>query len=747
MVDSVERDFRRKFTGNASLYLDLEHHRARTVLQRNLRRVLEFQERQRIILLHKTVDSSNESTQPIPSVEGQGVDTEKRVSAGRKLPRKWLDEVWRTGSTPGRETTMKLDIKGGYKRKHSVSSRPITPEEEPPAKRLRGSTARCHCELSAWETSWGIRNLVVRKSQQCTLSQSSATSKQRKAFHVDMDKTFSIKARELFVDAEKNGVSKMAMVDSYILQITLKPLGAKDHWSQIFPKRAITSKPGSGAMADRNNIQQPFLMAEWEDFPSLPPEGCLLDLFSVDEGVKQDTEFELEVEAGWNAYISPLLRYKKGFFETAASRFPTPISEPDPAIANAKVTYIFGRKRKYGGEQRTRKITLSGWLCPLCRGRDFGSRDLLHFHLKTGHHLFRCRVETETGATLAATAEHLLVIVDIADKYPHKAAPSNEADDEFMEWVRPTRPFDMQKYLAGDESWSQGVVERLANETLGQLSHASQHSSALSAMSPSSRRDPDTVPDIPPPMRKKFTVPPGPSNVTFFRTTAKRPLAEGESISESDDEIDESWLSHKHQEIIDDFTDVTPTEKEFIKIYDAHILEEALCGNAHLGDSMIRFVRANRAWLARSDRKVEFSKNAAKLLLDGAIEEVVFHSCMKLIGYSNQDPNSLGGFSSWVPQSKPIRESRFNKDGESDDDISTATDTSRGLSPKHRKGGIPERSNVILQEEPQPTKIKETACLCGIEVSDLRTSILCDSPVSALCEHLKSIYQLLYFGY
>ena len=69
----------------------------------------------------------------------------------------------------------------------------------------------------------------------------------------------------------------------------------------------------------------------------------------------------------------------------------------------------------------------------------------------------------------------------------------------------------------------------------------------------------------------------------------KRVLRVDELLSESDEDVDESWLKTKHSRVIDSFTDLTETEKSFFKRWDNYIFDEKILANRYVGNILIRF--------------------------------------------------------------------------------------------------------------------------------------------------------------
>ena len=96
--------------------------------------------------------------------------------------------------------------------------------------------------------------------------------------------------------------------------------------------------------------------------------------------------------------------------------------------------------------------------------------------------------------------------------------------------------------------------------------------------------------------------------------------------------MDESWVLSKHTDIINDFTDVTEDEKEYIIHWDAFMLSEKITANKYVEDAMLRFVRQNRQWLSeRPSRPLELAKHATILVLREALTVDGFKECSRLL--------------------------------------------------------------------------------------------------------------------
>ncbi|KAI9795952.1 MAG: hypothetical protein M1833_006600 [Piccolia ochrophora] len=186
----------------------------------------------------------------------------------------------------------------------------------------------------------------------------------------------------------------------------------------------------------------------------------------------------------------------------------------------------------------------------------------------------------------------------------------------------------------------------------------------------------------------------------LLRSSTKRVLEVGEVASDSDEEVDESWIKQKHAEIIDDFTDVTSREKEFVKRWDAHVFAERIPANRYVAPSLMRFSYENHDFLQRRDMREEFFKFTSKLILEGTVHPDAVGTCMDIIksaalpdkSQSSQDSKSASS----VTLSSPRRPSQSAMELDHRDIFpppKLRTDLSKAICPcgKQWKG-----SNVVI---------------------------------------------------
>ncbi|KAI0451882.1 hypothetical protein F5B21DRAFT_360527 [Xylaria acuta] len=86
--------------------------------------------------------------------------------------------------------------------------------------------------------------------------------------------------------------------------------------------------------------------------------------------------------------------------------------------------------------------------------------------------------------------------------------------------------------------------------------------------------------------------------------------------------VDDSWLVQKHRDIIRDYSDVLPDEKEYILEWDAFVSKECVTSAPHLQDVYVKFIQDKALWLAASqNRMAEWAKHLSYLKFRNALTE------------------------------------------------------------------------------------------------------------------------------
>lgn len=298
-----------------------------------------------------------------------------------------------------------------------------------------------------------------------------------------------------------------------------------------------------------------------------------------------------------------------------AAQYPTPPLEPGPSGHNFEITFVY----------QDTSFTREGLVCPHCSRSGFYELDALRMHLEAWHDMFKYRVkkEREEGGI-----QFWKFSCDVADhKADQQRASDRAPDPREIQMLAPKNPFDRQRYLEGNKDFQKAArLEKIYRPAALQRSTTAQLREKIKP------RNPDEVQERPRVQgRKTYKVPKAPTSITFFRSITKRPLQEGEEISESDDEVDMDWVRLKKEAHMDLDSGIPEPTKRFLKAFDSFLIDERLQGDIHAADALIRFARAKANWLQQQKLLDEFQTKADELLGDKIITEEVHRASLDIV--------------------------------------------------------------------------------------------------------------------
>ncbi|KAI9735259.1 MAG: hypothetical protein M1834_001849 [Cirrosporium novae-zelandiae] len=513
---------------------------------------------------------------------------------------------------------LRWDVLGIRKRNDSSSLRlnELAQQEAHVNKRARISQCEleCLCMLSIWNSDHMIHGEKIK----CLLSHPKVNPDG--FVKIEMERPFQFKVSRF-----------LEVATSCQLQITISPVNVpKDQWPPISLRTNLH--------VENSPI---ILVAGWTKLPKLPNEGQHLDLcVETNRGTSNQakkthsTKYKLEVNAKYSAPDTPLEKYNM----TMRSHTPPTTVNPEarnvPTQKIVSLRYIFKNVKNKHSNGPTIWSGLNGWICPFCGGKDLETWDLLHLHLINSHAYWK--ITTDKPHQEVKNDSTVNIYLELDTEYQVRAANSVKDHRDFI-WTAPKKAFDVNSFCDGDQSWF-GDDSREKGLDLGRKSRERNHNSSRSASrnTPLSERawDPDQIPDARKAHRRKHPVPQAPKGVTFFRSINKRALKTGEILSgESDEDVDETWLQHKHDKVIEASDQINPFQKAFIKVYDGFMLKERLKSMRHLADALVRFSRANVTWFKENpSMEDEFIDKLLQLLLSNLIDDYVMTSCLKIIG-------------------------------------------------------------------------------------------------------------------
>ncbi|KAH8657122.1 hypothetical protein BGZ60DRAFT_140210 [Tricladium varicosporioides] len=295
------------------------------------------------------------------------------------------------------------------------------------------------------------------------------------------------------------------------------------------------------------------------------------------------------------------------------------------------VTYSFGRADavESGVKQQT---VVAGLECPFCKCHN-RTVEHLRFHLQNEHINFKFSLRRPNPPRFQ-------FFVEVA-----KSRPALAPSERTLQLGKPMALFDLEKFLSGDDSWTrtrQGPEHNMwakhliSNQTsLSSSPHESRHSSPNTSNATDDVMDLDSpkrlsIVKLPVRPRKTFLVPKAPR--PLYDTINKRRLEPGEELPSSDDEKDETWLHQKHRDAINDFTDLTDDEKDFITKWNPFIMNLQLTSTKYLPEALLRFVEENKAWLKEKNSRIRrLTFECQAFLMRKSIERKTVSDCMAIL--------------------------------------------------------------------------------------------------------------------
>jgi hypothetical protein len=273
-----------------------------------------------------------------------------------------------------------------------------------------------------------------------------------------------------------------------------------------------------------------------------------------------------------------------------------------------------------------------------------------------------CSNRTIEQLRLHLCNEHVNFKFSLCPSYPPRIAFSVEVvpcpltiKSELQRTIQLGKPldlFDLEDYLNGDSSWLQSR-EGPQNDSNPQESLTKLAGSSSSSTSPrgSSCSSPDTSEVSKGKIDLELIVSAGRMKVLLpkalkvpktqkplYHTITKSLLKPGDDFTSSDDEKDESWLQHKHRDIILDFSDIAVDEKEYINRWNPFITDKQYTVRTYLPRAISEFLDNNKEWLLEKDtRKHEFVKQCQMFILRGDITEDHFSRLMDRLSLGRRD--------------------------------------------------------------------------------------------------------------
>ena len=525
-------------------------------------------------------------------------------------------------------------------------------ENERPAKRQKRDVIKCYCHLTIWDNreNQGATPLSS-KSQYCRVTTTETVS-DGNIVDLELDKPFVVKADELKVPIATEHGSILGMIENYFLELKIIPCKNDSRWPPI---PILGKSDGDHFARDtrRNGTEelQGALVARYTHLPQAPEPDVPLSVFYLREGRTYRSKYGLQVICSWETSrgrskssrprgegldLDSFLSDNPG---TAHSQNkPSGLSRPRSAYSTRtsqpEIRYDICSET----EPNLRVCTVQGYRCPLCTRWKTSKLEQLQFHFLTTHSKYSFSVQNPQRG---------LAVKDLTQVQIKVAAIKKEEDDgKVFHWRLPAAPLDLPAFLDGDDSW---------------LGLPSPKTSSLDAPIPvpipcaprpaSGFPLAADVPDFRKPRRKKFRAiklqTHHPGGELVYTSVSHRPVATSEDArSETDDEFDNTWQIDLHMERLDleakrqGWNDL---ERELLKRWDRHRMEEQLEHSRYLSNCLIRFVRKNRDWLKEGcdDLLVAFFDLLDRLKVQDVIDDDVICEVNAMIFADSSATNTV----------------------------------------------------------------------------------------------------------
>jgi hypothetical protein len=370
--------------------------------------------------------------------------------------------------------------------------------------------------------------------------------------------------------------------------------------------------------------------------------------------------------------------------EVLCKKHPTPQRE-----TRYELTFVYGDKTVI-----YTKIT-----CPHCLDRRKPADiDALRLHLDLWHdHLSYRVVNHEIDAT---GVQRWKFECEIAT-YKTDQRASDKAEEPFDVLVIPRQvPFDRRAYL--DDSNDDYQRTARLDKSVKSTSERGLRTTTDAPLSIFKRKPPSEIQPRAAVPKKKYLVPKAPDGIRFFRVVSKRPLNEGEYVSESDDDIDETWIQQRKAAEKERYSAWSKSRRVFLTAFDLFMYEEGLYSDVHAEAALIRFAQCKSTWLWQNQVCSEFKAKIDELRDDGIVSQAAHSTCMDIVRKAE---------SSYTDDLHSQAEPR-DLDGDMEMHGSTPNPSLHAANPldqRHPSQEIPQKPYA------QTTELPFNQCLCGLD--------------------------------
>ncbi|KAF2097421.1 hypothetical protein NA57DRAFT_77679 [Rhizodiscina lignyota] len=737
MVNATEN---RKAVGNVLLALDIDRFRQPTFLRRNLAQALEYHESER--------RGEFSRVQEEMAANAQSADCWKPPS------KKVLQKLWQK-----KRPVLRIDVKALRPTKRGAA------EDVGQARKRSKVEIDCTVEVLIWPQD-RTNGSSCRVNKPATLQARHSTESTSPEFEIYMDEPIEIDSSQLGTPIGSDMNWKRSLGTRYDLHVWINFQSPKDVSTvlQLLGKQQTTG----------SFLKKTRLLVKWTHLPECPSNNQLLPV-SISKGEdREKLSYGMQVHMAWKGRKDSILkthnlalRAREGGPTSRSLPMNTRITtnghdETHEQIAvNGEGGKALAAKATLGFFFPTHKacVALHGFVCPFCVRKKFTSCELLHLHLNTLHEQYNFKSLKGDKEGYAEMKLDYVFEAALSKSFTEdRPLYTYNRADYAIKWIAPQRPFDIQKWLAGEDDWIKGA-------SVADLQNAQSRSTRTAILPSSMQVKPSgEVLDLPTRVKKTCMVPQVPPSVKLFRLSSKRPLEEGEELSESDDDIEFGWINAKRN-LARQNTGLSETAKQFAQMMDDYLEDtESVSGDVYMGDTLIRFVRTKGSALQIQGLRKEFEIKLRELVARRVVGEEILRQCISFLDNELHGPANHNANINGVEPSTPTRSRNSGRrealaNGEEDGGLSSAERTPRrskrtpkvssragrsqrvdddvgkepGMGDGTQSGkGQTERNATASQMRPAVAAGEvppvSLACVCGKEVLTMRGALQCSNP-------------------
>ncbi|KAK5172545.1 uncharacterized protein LTR77_002665 [Saxophila tyrrhenica] len=466
-------------------------------------------------------------------------------------------------------------------------------------------------------------------------------------FDIELDQPLSIPVEKLFTVKETGKKPyrwKRTVTTKYDLKVMIRCQDSEDTADLLYQ---LEGNDAAGRNRDSyagTTAGAGTLTAVWEKLPECPPPGHTISLVRPKEGkVGQASSlkplssgYQLQLAMGWTERKGTVLeRYnrKRETVSRTSRQLPTPTASDDLEKEPQRCEVVY----KYQDGLYTRTKTVEGLTCPLCPGAPVQpSMSRLRLHCATYHDHFKFEME-DAGLSARAMGRYTVWISlgaeDSTEKVRNAADPAEQ-----MNWTAPHRPFDVDAQLDGEDDWMGTRPKRKTGRRKGakaKINGASAHGTPQPVRKRPAPEEVEDLPDMRPAKRRVPNVP----GVRFYHTTSKQVIEPGSLVSDSDEDIDESWHKEKTSHVLEE-AGITGAARDFSLLWDAHMEREQPESSLFVREALVRFTRQRRQKLQDPEWQRLFKEKLLLLHEHNIIGHETFSYCLEQTNGGHRAPTS-----------------------------------------------------------------------------------------------------------